>query len=182
LIKVSTDPDSALESVETELKTLAPPPAPRPEPPATPEPPSAPTRSAEEDPKNVNIALPGVSIHAGEDKANISVGGLHIDADGESDSVHMQGGHGPFDRHGRFTVDANDGGAIIRSRAGGRDVRASLILASDHPGPQGWKVVGYEARGPRSGPLVVATVKIKSDEHDDVFKDAKALVQRSAGG
>ncbi len=185
LVKVSGDPDSALDPIEADLKTLAPPPAPKPpEPPEPPDPDqtSAPTRSADDHPKNVNITLPGIRIHAGEDKANIRVGGLNIDADGENDAVHMHGDHGPFGRRGQFSMDASDGGAIIRTRGGGRDVSSSLILASDHAGPAGWRVVGYEARGPRSGPLVVAKVMIKSDDHDDVFKDAKALVRASAGG
>ncbi len=183
LIKLSGSPDTALDGVEAELKALTPAPEPKTEtPPTAPTPPTppsgAPTRSAD----NVNISLPGVRIHAGEDKANISVGGLHIDADGENDSVHMHGGHGLVDHRGQFTLDATDAGAIIRSKGGGPGVRASLILASDHPGPQGWQVVGYEARGPRAGPLVVATIKLKSEDHDNVFQDAKAIVRKCAGG
>jgi ribonuclease HII len=30
---------------------------------------------------------------------------------------------------------------------------------------------GDEARGPAAGPIVVATVKSKADDHDDVFDD-----------
>ena len=182
LVKVSGDPDAALDPIEADLKTLAPPPAPKPPEPPESDEPSAPSRSADDGHKNVNINLPGINIHAGEDKANIHVGGLNIDADGQNDAVHMHGDHGPFGRRGHFSLDASDGGAIIRTRGGGRDVNSSLILASDHAGPAGWRVVGYEARGPRTGPLVVAKVMIKSDDHDQIFKDAKALVRVSAGG
>ena len=98
------------------------------------------------------------------------------------DSVHIQGGDGPFHRHGKFTVDADNGAAIIRARSGGPDVRSTLIIAAETPGPQGWRAVGYEATGPRGGPLVVATVKVKSDQHDDAFDDAKRLVSRAARG
>jgi len=45
-------------------------------------------------------------------------------------------------------------------------------------------VVGYEARGPKGGPIAVATVKAKDrDAGDhDVFKDMKALVRHNVGG
>jgi len=171
LVPVSGDPNAALDPIEAELKTLLPPPAPS-SPHSTPGNPG--------DLHNVNIELPGVSIHAGDQRANIHVGTVHIDADGDDDKVNIKGGPSSGGKGG-FSVLANDGGAIIRTVSGGPDVRTTLILTSDQAGTQGWRVVGYEARGPRTGPLVVATVKVKSDEHDRIFDDAKQLIRRSAG-
>ena len=45
-------------------------------------------------------------------------------------------------------------------------------------------MVGYEARGPQGGPLVVATVKAKRGKHsdDDTFSDIDDLVRHNVGG
>ena len=145
--------------------------------PASPSPPGEPKR-------NVNIDLPGLHVHASDSgRTDVNVGGIHINADDKTNSAHIQSEHGGFMGHGGgFTIDANHSGAIIRSQSMGPDVRQSLILASDKPGPDGWRVVGYEAVGPRSGPLVIAVVQSRSDEHDQLFGDVRALVRRIAGG
>ena len=174
LLPLSGDPDSVLGPIETRLKTLLPAPP-------TPAASSAPAAPPASDGHDVNIRLPGLSIHAADERADIRVAGLHIDADGTSDSVHMTHGAQLAGRSG-FTIDANDQGAIIRTQGRGPDVRQTLILASDKPGPDGWRLVGYDAHGPRSGPLVVATVKSRSDEVDRAMNDAKRLVERSARG
>ena len=181
LLEVAGEPDAALSKVETDLKALVPPPPPKP--PTPPEPPSPPAPPYDKH-NDVHIDLPGVSIHAGDQNAKIRVAGISIDADDRSNSVHMEGGHMPF-HHGQFTVDANDNGAIIRTRRVGPDISETLILAADQPGPEGWRAVGYQARGPRSGPLVLAVVKMKGDDHDghdQMFDDVQSLVKKSAGG
>ncbi len=178
LTPVSGDANAVLDAEEAELKTIMPmsgdAETTKPATPAS----AAPASDGDKGRDHVNINLPGVSIHADDGKANIHVGGIHIDADDKTDTVHMHGGHG---RGGRFTIDANNEGAIIRARGGGPDIKASLILASDKTGPQGWRVVGYEALGPQDGPIVLATVKSKGDQHDPVFNDVKTLVRRAAG-
>jgi hypothetical protein len=45
----------------------------------------------------------------------------------------------------------------------------------------GWRLVGYEARGPQGGPIVVATVRAKDRNNDGVFDDAKDLVSLNVG-
>jgi hypothetical protein len=62
-------------------------------------------------------------------------------------------------------------------------VRATLILASDKA-TSGYRVVGYEARGPKGGPLAVAVVKAKGRDGSDhdIFEDMKTLVRRNVGG
>jgi hypothetical protein len=188
LIQVSSgDPQAALSPIEADLRKM------------TTYDPSAPPSSdsvarhrdwdADNDhdsdhPKNVNIDLPGLHVHASDGgKAKVDVGGIHVDADDKTNSAHVEGSSHGFLGHGAasFTVDANDSGAIIRSRSAGGDVHDDLILASDKPGPDGWRWVGYSAQGPRSGPLVVAVVQSRTGDHDRLFADVKELVRRASG-
>jgi len=176
LVSFSGDPDSALDPVEAQMKTMLPPQPPAP-PPSSSEPASAPGAGRD----NVNINLPGISIHADDKNANVNVPGVHINADGQNNSVRINGGgEGPSGRGGQFTVNADDNGAVIRSRAFGPNVEQSLILASKVPGPQGWRTVGYEAVGPKSGPLVVADFQSRQDNHDLIFDDVRALAWKAA--
>jgi hypothetical protein len=174
LMPVAGTPDATLDPIEAQLKTLLPPPSAKP---STP-----PKGLGGHDHDNVDITLPGVAVHAANERANIRVGPLRIEADGDKDNVHISRGGDAAPGKGQFTIDASDGAAIIRASAPGPDVRSTVILTSDAPGPLGWRVVGYEAHGPKSGPLVVAIVKSKSDEHDQVFEDVKRLIRRTAGG
>jgi hypothetical protein len=129
----------------------------------------------------VRVALPGIRIDAnGEtDKADIRIGPLRINADGANDSVIMSrkpaGGVGHD-----FSLVAKDDRAEIRVNDGGKaNVKSMLILASDDPGPEGYQLVGYVARGPRNGPLVVATVRSKSGDHDHALDNAGDLVKKN---
>ncbi len=174
LVNVPDTPQTALDPIEADIKTLMP---------ATSSPPPAPASSGapSQDLKgrDVDIQLPGLSIRAGEDRANIRVGGMHIKANGQGNSVRVTGRH---PGGGRLSIDASDSGAIIRTRSSGPNVRSTFMIASDDAGPAGWRAVGYEARGPRSGPLVVAVVKTKSEDREDVFSEVHSLVREIAGG
>lgn len=179
LTPVSGNPEAVVLPLEAQLKTELPPPPP---------PPTAPPASSTpaDDHDKVDINLPGVSIHADNQGARIRAPGVHIDADDQHAQVHVAGQapnqvFGPPER-GQVTVDANDNGAVIHALSFGPNFQEDLILVSKAPGPQGWRTVGYEALGPRSGPLVLATVRSKSDEHDELFNEVRALVRRAAGG
>ena len=41
--------------------------------------------------------------------------------------------------------------------------------------------MGYQAGGPKTGPITVAVVKSKLGDHDDILDDAKHLVRRNSG-
>jgi len=154
------DAASALAPLETELKALLPPKAPTT--------PSATSSGPDGEGESVNIHLPGVSIEANDSNARVKVaGGVNIDADDDRAEVRvMRDGEDDTGRRHR-----DDG------------VQATFILASDDS-TSAWKVAGYEARGPRGGPLVVATVKAKARDHDghDLFDDMKALIRHNVGG
>jgi len=177
-----------LAKVETQLKTdtglpaLAPP-----TPPTPPAPPSAKTKDwdagghakpdedkdDDDDDNNsaskkdassdhTNINLPGVHISTNGDKADVSLPGISIHANGDKAEVHAGlWGHSA-------TIEGHDGGATIRvGHADRSGVDSVLILASDDPSAAGYRRVGYVAKGPPAGPLVIATFKAKSGDHDD---------------
>ena len=53
------------------------------------------------------------------------------------------------------------------------------IIANDEGDTTGWRTVGYEARGPSGGPIVVALVKSKDRHEDPIFRWAKDLVRKN---
>ena len=92
---------------------------------------------------------------------------------------------------GGINVDAGENGATVRML---RDVRlrgeafsprrngfrATYILAREDL-KDGWKSVGYEAAGPKAGPITVAVFKAREGRHRDVSEDVKRLVRRNGG-
>ena len=131
----------------------------------------------------MDINLPGIHIHAnGDGRADVDTAGVHVaahDHGGSGDSAVVQvnglGAKG-------VTVNAGEGGAQIHIDEGGSGVRARYILASDTAGPHGYRMAGYEARGPAGGPIVVAEILAKSDDQDDLRHDIHALIRRNVGG
>lgn len=136
-----------------------------------------PGMSVEADGDDADVRLPGMHIETNGDQASVRIGGLHIDANDSSGSVDIQGG----DNGENVSVRAQNGSAEVRAVASGEATRASWILTDNRASPNGWRLVGYEARGPVGGPLVVATVRSRDRERGRVFDDAKDLVALNAG-
>lgn len=160
LIPVAGTPAATLAPIERELQALVPP--------AAPPPPAAAREDDDEagakDQDRADITLPGVRIQAAGDKANVQVGTLHVDA---TDS-------GAVIREARNTRLMGEQLSMQR-----RGYRASYIVArSDLPG--GLTAVGYEAGGPRTGPLTVAIVKMKSQDQV-IHRDVRRLVRLNGG-
>lgn len=157
-------------------------------------------RSADASSDAAHISAPGMTIDAEGDRARVSLPGIHVDADGDKANVRIGG----------FTIQANDGeaktstvrvrgdlsddatgeatsvqirdnAAEIRTRSPGEATRQTWTLSDNAPSPAGWRRVGYEARGPRGGPIVVATVRAREQHADGVFDDAKDLVALNVG-
>jgi hypothetical protein len=87
-------------------------------------------------------------------------------------------------------VDANGSGAVVRSASDVKmrgnpfvlerhGYRASYRISREGPA-DGFVLVGYEAGGPRKGPLTVAVVKATGHDHE-VFAEAKKLVRHNGG-
>lgn len=148
------EPAAALAPIEAELKALLP------------DVKTNPPASATGD---VDIKLPGVSIQAGEQGAKVRAPGVEVNA--------VEGGGAEVRASRNLTVSTDN---KDRSRDG---VSARYILASD-TAKGGWKAVGYDARGPVGGPLVVGVVKVKDGDgpHDGVFDDVGDLIRHNVGG
>lgn len=118
---------------------------------------------------DVDIKLPGVSIQAGEQGAKVRAPGVEVNA--------VEGGGAEVRANRNLTVSSDN---RDRTRDG---VSARYILASDTATGE-WKAVGYDARGPVGGPLVVGVVKVRDqdDSHDDVFDDVGDLIRHNVGG
>jgi len=168
------DPHAALAPIEAQLKT---------EIPAAAAPAPAAAEAGAPDKDRVDINLPGVHIHAGGDgHADVDAPGVHVraqDHGGSGDNAVVQvngiGAKG-------VTINAGEGGAQIHIDEGGSGLRARYILASQTAGPHGYRMAGYEARGPAGGPIVVAEVLAKSDDEDDLRHDLHVLIRRNVGG
>lgn len=181
------DAEDALAPIETELKALMP----------TVRALAQAPGGAKEGRNKTSIHLPGIRIDASDDGADIKIGDMTINSDDGAAEVRInknvtvKDGKSTEsvsvtteeDGDGDVAIRASDDGAEIRHSKKGGSIRSTLILASDKA-PSGYRVVGYEARGPKGGPIAVATVKAKdrdSGDHD-VFKDMKALVRHNVGG
>jgi hypothetical protein len=129
----------------------------------------------------VDIDLPGIHIHAaGNDKSDNGSGDVHIGRD----VTISDGGNTVTTSNDGGSVDirAHDKGAEVRVDEGHGNVRRDFILASDTPGPNGFRVAGYSARGPEGGPLVVASLLAKTDDHDRLDEDIHELLRDNVGG
>ncbi|MBX7249742.1 MAG: methyltransferase type 11 [Caulobacteraceae bacterium] len=126
---------------------------------------------------SADVRLPGISVKAEGDNADVRVGPITIKADDSTGNVNITG------QDSEVTIHSTDQASEIRTRHKGDGTRATYILADEEPGPGGWRTVGYEARGPEGGPLVIAVVKTKErHSDDDIFTQARALVRKNAGG
>ena len=121
------------------------------------------------------VRLPGMRIDADGDRANIKIGGITIRADDKSGQVNVRS------TDEVVSIDAHDNTARIRTSTPGEAVRATFLMTADQSSTTGWRVVGYEARGPSGGPIVVATVRGKDRNENRVFEAAKALVTLNVG-
>lgn len=121
-----------------------------------------------------SVHLPGMKIEADGDKANIRIGGLVIRADDSGSEIVAEDG----DNKAVITADA--GGAVVQASSS-KSIRATMMNVSANPAPDGWRVVGYEARGPNGGPIIIATFRSRDRSSDDIIDAAKALVTLNVG-
>lgn len=126
---------------------------------------------------DATVRLPGLHIESKGDDASVRIGGFHIDASEGEGRVNIEGSEGGDN----VSIQANQDAAEIRTSAGGGATRANWILTDNRPSEAGWRLVGYEARGPAGGPIVVATVRARDRDRGRVFEDAKDLVTLNVG-
>lgn len=135
----------------------------------------APGVSIEAEGDRADVRLPGLTVDADGDTANVRFGNFSIQADDASQTVDVSS------EDESVSVQARDDAAEIRTRAPGEAVRSTYLLTDNRPAEEGWRLVGYEARGPEGGPIVIATVRAKDRDSDGVFDSAKDLVTLNVG-
>lgn len=122
-----------------------------------------------------HVRLPGIAIDAQGEKANVRIGPIHIRADDENANVNVSGDGETVN------IQAHDDGAEIRTRESGEATRATWLLTDGRRSQDGWRSVGYQARGPEGGPIVLVTVRTRERNHDRVFDAAEDLVSLNVG-
>lgn len=125
-----------------------------------------------------DIRLPGFQVSTQGDVATVNIGGLKIRADDTSGSVDVTGGGADAES---VSVRASGDSVQVRSTTAGAATRANWILTDSRPSTDGWRMVGYEARGPVGGPIVVATTRSRDDDGGRASHDAKRLVILNVG-
>jgi len=122
-------------------------------------------------------------VDTDDDHAHVSLPGLHIDADGDNAKIDLAGVH----------IDANDDNATVhvvhdvRLRGQGfsrerNGLRATFIAKRDNLA-DGYRFVGYQASGPKAGPLTIAVVRSRDDigNGDRLYRDIERLVRLNGG-
>ncbi|HEV2082539.1 MAG TPA: methyltransferase type 11 [Brevundimonas sp.] len=169
LIRLDGDPTSVLEGLESELRRdISGGPTGE-----------GPQVAVNADGDRASVRLPGVSVDAEGENADVRIGGFRIEA--KNDSPGATAGAAASASDDSVSVRADEGGAEVRVRAQGDATRAKWILTDGDDAATGWRLVGYEARGPQGGPLVAALVRSKNDDKEAAFEDAEALVSLNVG-
>lgn len=116
---------------------------------------------------SAQVDLPGVHISSGSDTANVRIGPLKIDANSDDTTVNI------------FRDVRMRGEALSREKRG---LRATFIYTGKDL-PAGYSYVGYEAGGPKAGPLTIAKVRSKAgtESGDNINQDVRELVRRNGG-
>jgi hypothetical protein len=124
-----------------------------------------------------SVSAPGIRIEAEGDRADVRIGSFRIQAN-DGDAAVKAGEPGAES----VSVQAGTDGAEVRVRVQGEATRATWLLTDTRDeAVTGWRLVGYEARGPVGGPLVVALVHSKDENRDEAFDDAVDLVSLNVG-
>lgn len=192
LVRLAGDrtPHAALAEIESELAALMPETLARARAGDAPQAPAEGEAAA--DGERVDVRLPGLIVRTEGERAVVRLPGITIDADEGSSRVQIAGVRVEDQNGGEnvrvagrgedsVSIVARDDAAEIRTTRGVGAVRATYILVDERASGAGWRLVGYEARGPEAGPLVVAVVLSKSRREDEVFAAAKDLVAHNAG-
>jgi hypothetical protein len=163
-----------LAPLETELKALIPGSEAPPLPPQPPEPPE-PVHG-----DDGHVRIPGVlDVRSEGDRATVRLPGMTVEANGDNADVRIGGDDGETVR-----VRAHDGGATVRvaEPEDGGDVRSTFLATSDEPGPAGWRVAGYQARGMANGPMVVGVMRAREERRGRLMDDVEDLLDRNVKG
>ena len=124
---------------------------------------------------DADVKLPGINIESRGDRSSVRIGGINIQSNDGSGSVNIHSGDD------RVSIQSHADSTEVRTSTGGESTRITWVLTDPEASESGWRLVGYEARGPKGGPLVVATVRSRDSERGRIFADARDLVALNVG-
>jgi len=144
-------------------------------------------RETEAGEERASVEAPGVNIKTRGEDATVSLPGLHIETQGDNATVRIAGiniqskdGQGVRSETSTVNVRTDGETTQVRTQAPGEATRMTFLLADDSVEAGAWRQVGFVARGPAGGPLVIATVRSKA-KNGRVFESAKELVALNVG-
>tara|TARA_R110002167_G_C12593000_1_gene644397 strand:+ start:212 stop:1084 length:873 start_codon:yes stop_codon:yes gene_type:complete len=124
---------------------------------------------------NADVNLPGINIESHGDRSSVRIGGINIQSNDGSGQVNIRSGDD------RVSIQSHAESTEVRTSTGGESTRITWVLTDPEASESGWRLVGYEARGPQGGPLIIATVRSRDNERGRVFADARDLVTLNVG-
>lgn len=128
-----------------------------------------------------DVDLPFFHVHTAGDRAEVKVFGIKVHSEGDNAEVHMGGAR----KH--TVVHAGPQGAeIVTEDLGKTNAELVYVLAADKPAPSGYRAVGYVAKGPAQGPLVVGEFRAADSEREgpeprEETGDLGRLIDRNLG-
>ncbi len=172
---VALDGRSVLDTfapMKAELKTLVP---------AIPPGPVGVEASKDEGGDHAKVDMPFLHVDAHGNKAKVNLFGFQIDADDDKNTATVKGNMPGMKN---TVVHAGPGGAeVLAENVGVTNASMVYVLASDKAGPDGDHAVGYIAKGPASGPMVVGEFRSKGERHgNDEHHDLDRLIDRNVKG
>lgn len=162
----------ALAPTKAELSALVPPPRH-----------SAPSVDVDEAGDRADVDLPFFHVHAVGDRADVRIFGVSIHSEGQDADVttHRGGSH-------TIVHASRDGAEVMAEDVSHANASMVYVLASDRRTPSGYHAVGYVAKGPADGPLVVGEFRAtrRSHGHSDYTDrgdgDIGRLIDRNVRG
>jgi hypothetical protein len=113
-----------------------------------------------------DIDLPFFHVHAVGEHADVRIFGIKVHSDGENADVNVSHGH----KH-TIVHAGGQGAEVLAEDIGQRNASMVYVLAADKRAASGYWTVGYVAKGPTKGPLVVGEFRLTSKHHGDHVGD-----------
>jgi hypothetical protein len=127
---------------------------------------------------SADVNVPFVRVHANGDRADVRLFGI-IHIVGHNHDADLEAGQG---RKHAVVHAGLRGAEVIADEVGRSNASLVYVLAGNHRHPSGYRAVGYIAKGPVTGPLVVAEFRSPVNNHrdnDDGHNDIDRLIDRN---
>lgn len=108
-----------------------------------------------------DIDLPFFHVHTVGDRAEVKVFGIKVHSEGDNAEVHVGGA-----RKHTVVHAGPDGAEIVSEDLGKTNAELVYVLAADKPAASGYRAVGYIAKGPAKGPLVVGEFRATDGDRE----------------